>query len=57
MRSRKWTEMTLKALSKLGILLMFLSRVTPSNIARFTRSLDGIVESDTALKTYQTKRE
>ena len=57
MRSRKWTEMTLKALSKLGILLMFLSRVTPSNIARFTRFLYGIVENDLALNTYQTKGE
>ena len=42
-------------ISGLGILLIFLcffSRVTPTNIAQFTRSLDSIVESDHALKTY-----
>ena len=33
-----------------------ITRVTPTNITRFTRSLDGIVENDHALKTYQTKR-
>ena len=49
--------MTLKAFSKLGILLMFLSRVNSTNIARFTRFLNGIVENDLALQTYQTKRE
>ena len=57
MRPQKWTERTLKAFSKLGILLMFLSRVTLTNNARFTRFFNGIVEKDLALKTYQTKRE
>ena len=42
MRPRKKTEIT---------------RVTPTNITRFTRSLDGIVENDLTLKTHKTKRE
>ena len=46
--------------SRLGILLifsMFFSRVTPTNIAQFTRSLNSIVESNLALKTYKKKLE
>ena len=34
-----------------------ITRVTPTNITRFTRSLDGIVENDLTLNTHKTKRE
>ena len=33
----------------------FLSCVTPTNNTGFTRSLDGFIDSDVALKTYQTE--
>ena len=33
----------------------FISCVTPTNITGFTRSLDGFIDSDVALKTYQTE--
>ena len=35
----------------------FLSCVTPTNITGFTRSLDGFIDSDVALKTYQIEIE
>ena len=36
---------------------MFLSCVTPTNNTGFTRSLDGFIDSDVALKTYQIEIE
>ena len=57
MSPQKWTEKRSTTESREHDFLCFLSRLTPTNIPRFTQSLDESLEIYLTDKAYQTRTE